>query len=1042
MARRRSLNRRWSRKSSGGTGILNDDSNIIDQDDDVWWKRLENQTNSIRPSGRISVGECSASTELSPSSTINDSASTNEWWEALQKTSQDLISTKSTNKSKESPKKDVISSPSNSETEDRLRETKKQRVNLRRTRRSAGKNAFSKVLESSETEIESESASPKNSQLTHISDHSSDISPPKKSRQRSKNNSVVSDTSINSDTHEIRKTRAAIFKKPRVRLSRNVFDDVLENDDSIESLSQNTDTSGHENDAGKQINNKSPLTQNDSLNKSNKIVRNSSSESRKNESKEKINDETSQTVLSSPVNEENEQDITLHFDSDSAEIGNEPKNRSRRISKRNSDNSLDNIVNDNDQENSGVSSREQSTKQSYSRSVVLNINTTDDGNSNLNSYLSPGPKITTGHKMQEETSAQHAHESSIKRLRTHESDESETTSITEVLKTGSSDQQNMSKNNDKFSSSDKINYLNNSSISEEILKDGDSDDSKKSDHSDEKLNQNNSNSPRGKKSTEINNENTKPKRVSQRLRTQSRHDMEDDSRKENSPQNYSKSSSEKYIDSSVERKKNSNKTRESPENIPIKKSKTSDNNISNKKPTGKRSIAAEIIMESDSSETETFIKSRTRQRVSTENTDDESKAEDREIFSVNSIVDDSVSNEQEEEILETNNNEELDVSQTTPIAKRQSQRASKDNPKTHEKSLENNSEIEEKLSEPDVENDSDNELSRDPSAYELPDMNRSDSVTLSDSDNESVIDDSRLTKNSNPTVHISPRKNLRSAKKKNETSKITSYLTPKQSAKSSPRTTLIPNESSAQNSSKNPSERKLMKINLSNRHYIRDNISAQNSSHNQPIQHEPLPTEEDIRDFREKLKVAAMKLDQNIRPDKERFEKQLNEAHIKSLKQKKSSTKKIISLQNKNSKVPKVVDRAYIVNDKVYKQPKLPRPKHWATDRLYKYLWKKLEPKYKLETRVRSEKFVIDLAAVVTIVTRRKKYNNYKDEVDALMKKMARLGIIKTRNDFYHFCYDFLPYEFRSKVTPILQPGNKTTIPYDPDTVDVPLLNE
>lgn len=86
-------------------------SNVLD--DDVWWKRLENQTNSIRPSGRISVGECSASTELSPSSTINESASTNEWWEALQKTSQDLISTKSTNKSKESPKKGIINCMNN-----------------------------------------------------------------------------------------------------------------------------------------------------------------------------------------------------------------------------------------------------------------------------------------------------------------------------------------------------------------------------------------------------------------------------------------------------------------------------------------------------------------------------------------------------------------------------------------------------------------------------------------------------------------------------------------------------------------------------------------------------------------------------------------------------------------------------------------------------------------------------------------------------------------------------------------------------------------
>ncbi|KAK0163418.1 hypothetical protein PV327_007103 [Microctonus hyperodae] len=1038
MARRRSLNRRWSRKSSGGTGILNDDSNILDQDDDIWWKRLENQTNSIRPSGRISVGECSAATELSPGSTIDDSVTTNEWWEALQKTSQDLISNKSTSKSKESQEKaDVFSSPSHSETEDRLQETKKQRVNFRRTRRSGGKNVFSQVLESSEAEIESVSASPKNTQSTHISDHSSEKSPAKKSQQQSKNISETSDTSVNSDTIEIRKTRTAVFKKPRTRMSRNIFDDILKNDDTVESLSRSIEKSDHENDTDKQINNKISLTQNESLNQSNRILRKSLSRSLKNTSEEKINDEINDIISSSSANTENEQNLASQSNSGSAGIGVTQKKRSLRISKRNSDSPLANIVNDNDLENSRVSSKEQSTKHSYSKQLVLDETRMNDKNTSLKSNSSfENKRISSGKKTRAETSIQSDHESSIKRLRTYESDESETTSLSEVLKTGSSDQQNVSKNNNRFSGSNEINDTNDSSISEEILKDWSSEDSE------DELNQNNSNVSRRDKSTEINNENTKTKRVSQRLRSQSSHNVESNSINKSSLRNYSQSSPEKDVNSSIEKRNDSNKTQKSPKNNPIKESKASDKNISIEKPTEKQSIAAENIMELDSSEEEISIRRRTRKRSSTENIGDKSKTKDREILSMKSAADHSVSNEQEAEKLEANNNKGLDVPQTSPIAKRQSQRASKNNPETHERSSKDNSKIEEKLAESHVENNSENGLTRDPSAYELPDMNRSDSVTLSESNNQDATDNFSPMKDFNPTVRISPRENLRLTKKKNETSKITSYFPPNQSVKSASRTTLIPNETSTRNSSKNPSECKLMKIDLSNRKYIRGTIRAQNSSHDQPVQHEPLPTEEDVRDFREKLKVAAAKLDQNIRPYKQQFEKKLDEMQGKSLQQKKSSAKKKISLQNKNLKIPKVVDRAYIVNDKVYKQPKLPRPKHWATDRLYKYLWKKLEPKYKLETRVRSEKFVIDLAAVVTIVTRRKKYENYKDEVDVLMKKMARLGIIKTRNDFYHFCYDFLPYEFRSKVTPILQPGNKTTIPYDPDIIDVPLLNE
>jgi hypothetical protein len=135
------------------------------------------------------------------------------------------------------------------------------------------------------------------------------------------------------------------------------------------------------------------------------------------------------------------------------------------------------------------------------------------------------------------------------------------------------------------------------------------------------------------------------------------------------------------------------------------------------------------------------------------------------------------------------------------------------------------------------------------------------------------------------------------------------------------------------------------------------------------------------------------------------------------------------------------VDKAFVVNGEVYKAPRLPRPKHWVTDRLYKFLWKYMEPKYKLMTRVQSEKFVQELAKIVTLIQRRKKYNDYKIELEILMKEMARLRIIRTRNDFYIFCQDFLPFEFRIKVIPMLLPGNKRNIPYNPNELHVPLLS-
>ncbi|XP_054014717.1 dentin sialophosphoprotein-like [Hylaeus anthracinus] len=144
----------------------------------------------------------------------------------------------------------------------------------------------------------------------------------------------------------------------------------------------------------------------------------------------------------------------------------------------------------------------------------------------------------------------------------------------------------------------------------------------------------------------------------------------------------------------------------------------------------------------------------------------------------------------------------------------------------------------------------------------------------------------------------------------------------------------------------------------------------------------------------------------------------------------------------KKSTQTKEINKAFLVNGKVYKVPRLARPKPWITNRLYKFLWKKMNSKYGPNTRVVSEKFVRQLSEITTLIEKRKLYSKYESELLALMKEMARLNIIETRLDFYHFCQDFLPYELRFKMVPMLLPGNKRNIPYDPDKVYEPLLRD
>ncbi|XP_039312002.1 uncharacterized protein LOC105198207 isoform X3 [Solenopsis invicta] len=189
---------------------------------------------------------------------------------------------------------------------------------------------------------------------------------------------------------------------------------------------------------------------------------------------------------------------------------------------------------------------------------------------------------------------------------------------------------------------------------------------------------------------------------------------------------------------------------------------------------------------------------------------------------------------------------------------------------------------------------------------------------------------------------------------------------------------------------------------------------------------------EKIKTELEKIKTREMAA-MHIVTDKKKFP--LKKKDMKSVQNLKAT--KVKPLVNHT----KVVNKAFLVNGKVYRAPRLLRPKYWATDRLYKFLWNHMEPNYKLATRVKSEKFVQGLAKTVAIIERRKNYKTYKVEVNALMKEMARLNIINTRNDFYHFCQEFMLYEFRVKVVPMLMPGNKNNIPYNSELLHIPLLD-
>lgn len=177
-----------------------------------------------------------------------------------------------------------------------------------------------------------------------------------------------------------------------------------------------------------------------------------------------------------------------------------------------------------------------------------------------------------------------------------------------------------------------------------------------------------------------------------------------------------------------------------------------------------------------------------------------------------------------------------------------------------------------------------------------------------------------------------------------------------------------------------------------------------------------------------------------------RKENEANRAKVSSkLKAQTASIFKrpLAPVKNKNQpeKKKKPIDKAFYVNGKVYKPPPLPRPKSWATDKLYNQLKKRMEPKFGLETRLQSEKFVTYLSECQKIIEKEKKYNKYKLRLKKLMKKMAQLRIINNRKEFYYFCQEYMPHSFCDKVIPMVKAGNISTVPLKVDKLERPLID-
>ncbi|KAK6627818.1 hypothetical protein RUM44_010297 [Polyplax serrata] len=103
------------------------------------------------------------------------------------------------------------------------------------------------------------------------------------------------------------------------------------------------------------------------------------------------------------------------------------------------------------------------------------------------------------------------------------------------------------------------------------------------------------------------------------------------------------------------------------------------------------------------------------------------------------------------------------------------------------------------------------------------------------------------------------------------------------------------------------------------------------------------------------------------------------------------------------------------------------KPMRFVTKSLYQYISHKLQPKYGLDTVIKTEELILSICEAVKLVLRRK--HHQKKLIQDLKKEMAKAGIVETTIDFYEFVIKFLPHAFRIKVIPCLQPITNTIYP-------------
>ncbi|XP_063977309.1 GATA zinc finger domain-containing protein 14-like isoform X2 [Diachasmimorpha longicaudata] len=352
----------------------------------------------------------------------------------------------------------------------------------------------------------------------------------------------------------------------------------------------------------------------------------------------------------------------------------------------------------------------------------------------------------------------------------------------------------------------------------------------------------------------------------------------------------------------------------------------------------------------------------------------------------------------------------------------------------------------------------------DPSLYELPPQQRSPSVSLSESDHASTSS-IRLTKSMKRSLVVNETSHMTTMKQKwgrpesddrEQQPLVKKSLSASLSLSESPRHPIpqlisvdaqedentIPTNAQIESTPSSGVLRKAESISevdwpmhQSNFRQLKKDILVRRSKQQVLEKSWTLSAPFNPEEFKKKLKESKRVL--------ERMRSKENEVECERTEKKNENVKKMAKAfkeLKKPRKPEKILDRAYIVNGKIYKRPKLPRPKPWATHNLYQFLWKKMEPKFGEQCRVKSEKFIMELNEAMTVIMRRKKYENYKGELISLLRRMAQLGIIETRHDFHGFCHDFLPFQFRIKVVPMLQAGNTHNIPFEPDKLMEPIL--